>query len=272
VSTTPEVGKTYIVKHSRKGTWRARVLVVGSPWIEVEVLDPGWAGGKLLVRDSLVTFEEIEPDVNVRVTGGAIPPEAWGRDHFSTLLYVETCVVDRQGRCEGVRMRHSSRRPGMIGWGSGAPICVRSDERPTRLRDGSTVHLHDDWDCVSDMEYAGLIVRHGTGIQPVLSLSSYGWAVAHALRIHRAHGGGLDTFDVPSRPHSSLDVEVATKHLNAACFVHHREAGHFLACGITGAALEAEPTIQSLEAWIDLLAQMAGVPNPVFKPAASVPS
>ncbi len=49
---------------------------------------------------------------------------------------------------------------------------------PTRLKDGSELANHDDWDCISDMEAAGLVEWRGTGLQPIITLTNYGWLVA----------------------------------------------------------------------------------------------
>lgn len=37
-TTTPEVGKTYAVRHSRKGTFTAKVHAVNGEWADLEVV------------------------------------------------------------------------------------------------------------------------------------------------------------------------------------------------------------------------------------------
>lgn len=71
-----------------------------------------------------------------------IPIEKWGKDHWSTLLYIETLVVDKRGQIEMMADPH-----------------MRSvhPDYPTRLADGSTIEMHDDWDCLQDMFVAGLV-------------------------------------------------------------------------------------------------------------------
>jgi hypothetical protein len=102
----------------------------------------------------------------------------FGRDHYSTLLYVEARVVDHRGRPNIRNMRCDAKRhpqfnhlpPGVGG------------ESPTRLANGDLLSDHDDWDCVQDMVAAGWIEEGGTGLQPVWRLTPSGWAAAHNRR------------------------------------------------------------------------------------------
>lgn len=106
----------------------------------------------------------------------------WGRDHVSTLLYVENRCVDQGGKPAIEHMRcDPARHPGLAHRGSeGKPS-------PTRLAQG-VLENHDDWDCIDDFEAWGLLRNTGTGIHPVWKLTELGWAVAHALRRARAEG------------------------------------------------------------------------------------
>jgi len=85
--------------------------------------------------------------------------DLWGRDHWSTLAYIETVMVD----CKGFQ----------IG------------------QDG-----HDDWMCLQDMAEAGLFTCDVFGVQPgtVLKLSPKGQRIVAELRAHKAEGGSLDQF------------------------------------------------------------------------------
>lgn len=157
----------------------------------------------------------------------------WGKDHWSTFAYIETCAVEEQGvdadrmrthprlhlRCYQMK-REMSLRSGM-GDGSGYP---------TRLNDGTSVAPHDDWSCVEDMIAEGLLEtaphasyysvgsqRRGPRIaygqkcalcNPVsglcdgtYKLTPKGFAIAHQLREHKANGGTFGNF----KP--SLEVE-----------------------------------------------------------------
>lgn len=133
-----------------------------------------------------------------------VPMELWGKDHLSTLLYIESRAVDGGGKPKIAQMRQWPGHP-RRGWeGGGMPSGPTA--HPTRLKDGSGLSNHDDWDCVSDMEAAGLVEWHGTGLQPIITLTDYGWLVAGALRRHRAEEwspdgpGPVKTFVIPQRP------------------------------------------------------------------------
>lgn len=101
-----------------------------------------------------------------------IPMSRWGGDHWSTLLYLETCAVDHQGSVRLTALRgHRERRPAQY---------------PTRLNDDTEVSGHDDFDCMDDMVAEGLI-ELVSGYSEI-RLTDLGWQVAHFLRRHRAEG------------------------------------------------------------------------------------
>lgn len=109
-----------------------------------------------------------------------IQPVLWGRDHLSTLLYVETRVADHRGTIKREHMRcDRQRHPLQAHLGSmGGPS-------PTQLADGTLRHDHDDWDILDDLERAGLLIWGGTGMHPVIRLTDLGWTVSAALRRSR---------------------------------------------------------------------------------------
>ena len=135
-----------------------------------------------------------------------IPMSDWGKDHWTTLAYVETCVVDQHGYLDSRRMRSA-------------------DERyPTRLAGFSrdpqrAVANHSDWDCVQDFIVAGLVMpAEGTTAkgrlpfkefearaaklataaaryqQTRFALTEQGIVVCAALRAHKARGGNFAEF------------------------------------------------------------------------------
>ena len=132
-----------------------------------------------------------------------IPMDKWGKDHWSTLAYVETRCVDhdgrlgiRQMRCHPRLHRRLAHEGSMFG---GMPA-------PTRLREGTTVEPHDDWSCVEDMIAEGLLTTEDEdaalcGESPRFVLTRKGSEVAGALRSHKAGGGSFATF-APSVAHS----------------------------------------------------------------------
>jgi hypothetical protein len=108
-----------------------------------------------------------------------IPPAAWGRDHFSTLLYLETRIVDVGGVVSPLKLR------------------ARASGYPTVLRDGERAN-HGGLDCIEDMRAAGLVEGGGRNTfaahevsggpnprkQPFapFALTHKGWQLAHFLR------------------------------------------------------------------------------------------
>lgn len=117
--------------------------------------------------------------------GKRVPPERWGKDHMSTLVYIESRNVDGDGQPIMDQMRTAKGRPrrGKSGrHGTSVPM----GEAPTLLADGAKLHGHDDWDCVDDMVAVGLIDWQGTGTYPVLRLTPTGWRLASAARQHLA--------------------------------------------------------------------------------------
>lgn len=112
-----------------------------------------------------------------------ISPERFGRDHWSTLAYLETRAVDAGGEIDRRRMRcDRSRHPHLVG-----PYTPEfSESYPTRLANGEVQHDHDDWDCFDDLEAAGYLENVGTGAQPRVKLTALGHAKAAELRTARA--------------------------------------------------------------------------------------
>jgi len=96
-----------------------------------------------------------------------VPQERWGKDHWTTLLYLETCTVDRRGRVEHAKMRTSRRNWRLAGRVHGESNIMPPDKYPTRLlpTQGERATFdsvllaggHDDWECMQDMADAGLL-------------------------------------------------------------------------------------------------------------------
>lgn len=92
-----------------------------------------------------------------------ISPELFGEDHYSTLLYVESRVVDNQGLLDHDHMRcHPQRHPLLAGAGrmAGSFGAADGSRYPTRLRRGPDGQVqqqpeHDDYDCLDDLVAAG---------------------------------------------------------------------------------------------------------------------
>ena len=106
-----------------------------------------------------------------------IEPERWSKDHWSTLLYVETCVVDQAGKLKAIHLRSDGVK------------------YPTRLTDCQLAG-HNDWDCLEDMEKAGLLINKGTGYNPIYDLTDEGWKLAGLCRRWKAEDKGFINFRI----------------------------------------------------------------------------
>lgn len=123
-----------------------------------------------------------------------VPMSSWGKDHWSTLAYIETRIVDYKGRPDSDHMRcDPERHPGLAGR---SPISygIRDKKYPTRLKGKQESHDHDDWDCLEDAVAEGLIEWKGTGMYPVFVLTDRGRTVCAALRQHKQDGGQFAQF------------------------------------------------------------------------------
>lgn len=98
--------------------------------------------------------------------------EDWGEDHYSTLVYIESRVVDDGGKLNHQHMRKDGKK------------------YPTRLKDGTTLTGHSDWDCLEDIVDSGLAVDEGRWY-----LTDEGWFLAGLLRRYLAEQGNYKGFD-----------------------------------------------------------------------------
>lgn len=124
-----------------------------------------------------------------------IPMSMWGRDHWGTLLYLETCAVDGKGRISNDRMRTDKERH-PAEWAARAhKLGCDGGSYPSRLKGGKKQPGHDDWDCCLDLIDHDLITLAPTGKGTWrVTLTINGWRYAHALRIWRALGNSTGTF------------------------------------------------------------------------------
>ena len=131
-----------------------------------------------------------------------IPIERWGKDHWSTLGYLETRVVDHGGKIVNRNMRcHPRLHRELVGIGFGSEIQDGS-AYPTRLKEG-VVEKHDDWSCLEDMVAAGLIRAYFWqetdeifgGSRARVEFTEWGLIVAGQLRTHKASNGTFATFE-----------------------------------------------------------------------------
>lgn len=143
-------------------------------------------------------WEKYEPgDISAYV-----PMEKWGKDHWSTFAYLESCEVNAQGKIDNRRMRCNPRLHRELAnlnrWGG----LVDGKEYPTRLKD-SELPNHDDWSCVEDMAAAGLVEVwfSETPLDSVfgfmeakVKLTEFGISIAWQLLVHKNKGGNFKSF------------------------------------------------------------------------------
>lgn len=129
----------------------------------------------------------------------------WGKDHWSTLAYVECVAVDDGGVIDNRRMRTNPRlHRTLVGVTFGE---MQDGSRyPTILKDGE-MNKHDDWSCLEDMAAFGLLdmycrtVKHGEVFgcdEAKIELTELGQLVAAELREHKARGGVFGNFEYPA--------------------------------------------------------------------------
>lgn len=135
-----------------------------------------------------------------------VPIELFGKDHWSTLAYIETRIVDhREFRIKGDPCMRTCKRCWRIAQSASAKEKqfdrVKIDggnSYPTRLRDGRLADRHCDWDCLQDLVAAGILATRGEpGIGKKVTITTRGFIITGALRAHKASGGNFAGFVVP---------------------------------------------------------------------------
>ena len=135
-----------------------------------------------------------------------IPVDQFAKDHWSTFAYVESCCVDsrdKMGLLDARRMRCNSERHPLLSAG----ICW-DDKYSTRLKgfdssvetdksfaNGTLVKGHDDWDCLDDLENAGLIEIISLTQRAVI-MTKKGFKASASLRQFKAEGGNFRDFQL----------------------------------------------------------------------------
>ena len=127
-----------------------------------------------------------------------VPMSIWSKDHWSTLAYLECRTVDHKGIIAKHHMRTDADRHPGLAWRIFEDDDGNEKKYPTRLKCGVDLHDHDDWNCTDDMVMAGLIVKEGTGLHPIVRLTDLGEQVCAALRAHKGRGGNFGDFSFTS--------------------------------------------------------------------------
>jgi len=126
-----------------------------------------------------------------------IRPREWWYDHWSTMLYVETVVVDNGGKLAPDKMRTSFENEKHQNYVQARHRHSMEREHPTSFlcldERGWTPGLalqHDDWSCLEDFVREGYMEEPETytGFLGPVKLTDKGWDLAHQLRRLRGMG------------------------------------------------------------------------------------
>lgn len=151
---------------------------------DLTAVDRQLAGGKA---------EQVFDVIEQAIRGGGIntvPVEQFGEDHWSNLLAAEGAGRGYGGRLDpNLKRCNKARHPEEF-----AARTTRGDwYRPTVLKDGTAVAGHDDYDCLADLQAAGLLLRHG-GTHRV-TMTSLGLSVTAQLMGHMIDTDDFGSFD-----------------------------------------------------------------------------
>ncbi len=144
----------------------------------------------------------------------------WGKDHWSTLAYIEARVIDNNGIINNLQMRCNSRlHRGYTYVGLNA-MMTDGAKYPTRLQGDIELEKHDDWSCLEDMVAANLVIaqfRENSkypneifgNMEARVELTELGIQVSGMLRAHKAQGGMYAKFQL-----SKDELKIITDSLN----------------------------------------------------------
>lgn len=123
--------------------------------------------------------------------------QQFGKDHWSTLAFLETQIVDKNFPIDLKRLRvNDTKRAFSNGASFHEKISMWSNDYSTKLKDGSRESGHDDIDVIDELEEKGYIKNNGTHINIYPLLTDKGWKVCNAIREHKGNGGSFSTFDL----------------------------------------------------------------------------
>lgn len=142
------------------------------------------------------------------------PMQRWGKDHWSMLAYVETLCVDGEkgvGTIDKRRVRSNEKTHPLLAvnanvggwkpqWGTRlkgyfdfAKESFSMD--PSKAEEaGFQLPQHDDWDCLEDIQAAGLVNIHSL-VNGFVQMTPNGLDVCAQLRAHKSNGGMFANFE-----------------------------------------------------------------------------
>jgi len=132
-------------------------------------------------------------------TRTSIPVEQFGKDHWSTLAYVETRCVDFAGVLGKDQMRcNMNRHADMAGPHQQRSLVMKWQEKyGTVLNTGTIIVHHDDWDCLEDLIAAGFVEPIIPTYEGMVCMTEEGTRVAQLIRVFKSQGGRYADFRLP---------------------------------------------------------------------------
>ena len=151
-----------------------------------------------------MNWNKYEPEGNDYVDIGH-----WGKDHWSTLAYLESRVIDNRGMINNLQMRCNSRLHRHFAHVE-TMLMTDGGKYPTRLQKGIELEEHDDWSCLEDMVAANLLTAQYRenasypneifgNMEARVKLTELGTQVSGMLRAHKATGGTFSNFSLSSK-------------------------------------------------------------------------
>jgi hypothetical protein len=132
--------------------------------------------------------------------------ESFGKDHWTTFMYLEMCCVEHKGLPDDLRrMRCDPKRHPLLAHADLLGVLHDGGKYPTRLKGGVELQDHDDWDCAADLEAVGLIENIGSGAYPRFRMTTEGNRMASLLRVYKQHGGRYAEFSPGWSPPADAD-------------------------------------------------------------------
>lgn len=130
-----------------------------------------------------------------------IPISNWARDHWSVLLYLKSCDLNKGGIVDNRRMRVNPRLHRKFT--TSTQMVIPGGPSDTKLRDGSVAANHDDWSCLEDMVKAGVLrayfrVKSKSSafncLEARVSLTERGWSIVQSLERFKSRHGSYEEF------------------------------------------------------------------------------
>ena|SRR3990167_7037325 len=117
--------------------------------------------------------------------------EQFGKDHWSLLAYIQTRIMDYRGSLDPYHLRDKKREGWTPGYGTRLFGYWNKDETTNK---DLLILNHDDYDCLDDLEKAGLVKNINTGLFPICELTLNGIEILSLLSLHKQKGKNFFEF------------------------------------------------------------------------------